>query len=79
MENWSLLNTKRDYVWVHLEGVPSAHAVLETDDPAPDEFEFARQRILEQTKKAPKHVGIIHAPVGRVKRGTVPGEVVLLT
>lgn len=79
MENWALLNTNKDYVWVHLANVPSAHAVLETDDPRPEELEFARQCILQQTMKAPRDADIIHTKIRYVRRGSVPGEVILLS
>ena len=78
-ENWKLLATNRKYTWVHLDGAPSAHAILELEEePSSDELEFARACILAQTKKASPKATIIYAKVGRCKRGSKPGEVIIM-
>ncbi len=77
-ENWSILARAEKYhTWVHLDEYASAHVIIETDDPTKEELEFARQLILRQTKKAPGNAKLITAPVKSVKRGSVPGEVIL--
>jgi hypothetical protein len=78
MENWGLLNTDKNYMWVHLAGIPSAHVVIETDDPTEEEIEFARQCILAQTKKAPANSKIVRSKIKNLKRGRKPGEVVII-
>lgn len=78
MENWAILATAdKTHTWAHLDGHASAHVIIETDQPTPADLEFARQLILGQTKKAPAHAKLITAPVKCVKRGSVPGEVIL--
>lgn len=77
-ENWTLIaKADKDHVWVHLDNYPSAHVIIEIEDPTPEEFEYARQLILEQTKKAPSTATILHAPVRSLKRGNKPGEVII--
>ena len=77
-ENWSLLSTAdKNHYWVHLDDVPSAHCIIHDDEPLAEEFEFARQLILEQTKKAPRNAKIVYARVRQLKRGNNVGEVIL--
>ncbi len=77
-ENWAILATaEKNHTWAHLDDYPSAHVIIETDNPTAADLEFARQLILEQTKKAPAHAKLLTAPVRTVKRGSVPGEVIL--
>ena len=77
LENWRILaNAEKDHWWVHLEGSPSAHVIVETDsDLTSEELQFARKLILAQTPKAPKTADCIYAQVQWVKRGNKPGEV----
>jgi predicted ribosome quality control (RQC) complex YloA/Tae2 family protein len=77
-ENWTILAAaQKDYTWAHLDDYASAHVIIETEDPTARDLEFARQLILEQTKKAPAHAKLITAPVKSVKRGSKPGEVII--
>lgn len=77
-ENWAILAAAdKHYTWAHLDNVPSAHVILETDAPTSTDLEFARQLILQQTKKAPERAKLITAQVQYVKRGSKPGEVII--
>ncbi len=77
-ENWSILAKAEKYhTWAHLDDYTSAHVIIETDDPTEEELEFARQLILQQTKKVPANAKLITALVKSVKRGTKPGEVII--
>lgn len=78
-ENWSILaKAEKYYTWAHLDNYASAHVIIETDDPTEEELIFAKQLILQQTKKAPANATLITRPVNCVKRGSVPGEVILI-
>lgn len=78
LDNWAILAVAdKTHTWAHLDNYPSAHVIIETDKPTHADLEFARQLILEQTKKVPAHATLITAPVKSVKRGSVPGEVIL--
>jgi predicted ribosome quality control (RQC) complex YloA/Tae2 family protein len=77
-ENWVILAAAdKLHTWAHLDEFPSAHVILETDEPTAADLEFARQLILQQTKKAPTHAKLITAQVRHVKRGSKPGEVII--
>jgi predicted ribosome quality control (RQC) complex YloA/Tae2 family protein len=77
-ENWSLLSkADKDHYWVHLANVPSAHVIVHVDDILPEELEYAKQLILDQTKKAKRTEDIVWAKVRQLKRGSKPGEVIV--
>ena len=78
-DNWALLSkVDRDDWWVHLANVPSAHVILQDSlPPSEEELDFAKQLILRQTKKAPASAGLVYTQVRNVKRGAVPGEVII--
>ena len=33
-ENWTLLNTNGNYIWMHLNSFPSCHVIVETEEPS---------------------------------------------
>lgn len=77
-ENWSLLSiAEKDHFWVHLDNFPSAHVIIHVDSPLSSEFEYARELILQQTKKAPRTAKIITVQVKFLKRGSKSGEVII--
>jgi hypothetical protein len=76
-DNWFMIScAEKDHWWVHLDGCPSAHAIIETEViPTAEELHYARQRILERTPKAPRESRCIYARVKDVERGSYVGEV----
>ncbi len=76
-DNWFMISrAEKDHWWVHLDGWPSAHAIIETEVmPTADELHYARQRILERTPKAPRTSRCVYARVKDVQRGSYVGEV----
>lgn len=79
-DNWRILAAAdKSWWWVHLEGAPSAHVIIEIDvEPLQDELDYARELILAQTPKAPRRAHIVYAEVRRLRRGTKVGEVVIM-
>ncbi len=78
-DNWRILAAAdKSWWWVHLEGEPSAHVIIEIDvEPLQDELDFAKELILNQTPKAPRQAPIVYAEVRRLRRGSKVGEVVI--
>ena len=78
-ENWSLIaSAHKDYYWLHLEGVPSAHVIIEIDvEPTVQEIEYAVAAIRAQTPKAPVKAGYVMAKVRNLKFGSKPGSVII--
>ena len=77
-ENWSLISAaNKDDYWVHLDGVPSAHVIIEMDQPLQDELNYAAQLCKEQTKfPVDKVMACVATPIKNLKLGSKPGEVV---
>ncbi len=80
-ENWSLIAAAdKDYYWLHLSDVPSAHVIIEVDvEPTDEEIEMALSLCKQQTSKAPAKVGYICTRVRHLKLGSKPGEVIILS
>jgi predicted ribosome quality control (RQC) complex YloA/Tae2 family protein len=76
-DNWKIiLNSNKEYYWVHAENVPSSHIIIEIDDPLEDEIKYACQLCKTQTKKIQNSsVQFIITQVKNIKLGSKPGEV----
>ncbi len=76
-ENWALITAaNKDFYWLHLEGCPSAHIIIEIDvEPTKQEIQFATQLARDATPKAPPHTGIVWTQVANIRLGSKPGEV----
>ena len=76
-ENWAvILKAAKDHWWVHLDGAPSAHIILEIDDPLDDELKFAGELCKTQTRCDRPGVRCVATPVGNLRLGSKAGEVV---
>ena len=79
LENWSIIAAAdKNYYWLHLEGVPSAHVIIEIDvEPTDEEIEHAIAAIRAQTPKAPAKAGYIMTTVKNLQFGSKPGAVIV--
>ena len=76
-DNWKIiLESDKDYYWVHASNVASAHVIIEMDKPLDEEIKYACQLCKAQTKKI-KDSLIEYAvtQVRNVKLGTKSGQV----
>lgn len=77
-ENWDIISkADKDYYWVHAEGIPSAHIIIEIDEPVIEEFDYACKLCISQTKIKKSSVKFITTQVKNVKLGDKPGQVYL--
>lgn len=78
-ENWkAILQAKRDHNWVHAEGRPSAHVIIDTDEPFEEDIAYACNLCAEQTKITNnKDQLYVISPVSNIKLGSKPGEVLI--
>jgi predicted ribosome quality control (RQC) complex YloA/Tae2 family protein len=76
-ENWRIiLDADKDYYWIHADGIPSAHIIIEIDDPLPEELQYACSLCRLQTKKLKdSSVKFVGTQVKNIKFGSKPGEV----
>ncbi len=78
-DNWKIiLEADKEHYWVHAEGVPSSHIIIEIDDPIESEIQYACQLCKLQSKKVKDtSTKFIITQVKNVKLGSTPGEVVI--
>ncbi len=78
-ENWAIIAAAdKSHYWLHLEGVPSAHVIIEIDvEPTYDEIAYAVSAIRAQTPKASTAAGYIMTTVKNLKFGSKPGAVIV--
>ena len=79
-ENWRIiLAAEKDHYWVHLEGQPSAHVIIEIDKPTDDELRYAGELCKQQTFKTVKQLAAparcVSTVVHNIKLGSKAGEV----
>lgn len=74
-ENWKLiLSADSSYSWVHMDGVPSAHVIIEVDDePSVDELMYAAQLCMTQTNTQSKK--FVHTKINNLRLAAKPGSV----
>ena len=75
-DNWKIiLEAYKDYYWVHAEGVPSAHVIIEIDEPLQEEFQYACDLCKKHSKIKNKAVKFVTTQVSNIKLGSKAGEV----
>ena len=76
-ENWKIISeADKDYYWVHADGAPSAHIIIEVDIPLDEELKYACELCKQQTKKIQNSsVKFVATQVKNIKFGSKPGEV----
>lgn len=76
-ENWAIIAAaNKDFYWLHLEGCPSAHIIIEIDVlPTKQEIQYALELARNATPKAPMKAGIVWTQVSNIRFGSKPGEV----
>ena len=77
-ENWKLiLKSARTDQWIHAEGRPSAHVIIEYDDITTDDIKYGCNLCAEQTKITTRPVLFQITSVSNLKLGSKPGEVII--
>jgi predicted ribosome quality control (RQC) complex YloA/Tae2 family protein len=76
-ENWKIISeANKDYYWVHADGAPSAHIIIEIDIPLTEELQYACELCKQQTKKIQKSsIKFVATQIKNIKFGSKPGEV----
>jgi predicted ribosome quality control (RQC) complex YloA/Tae2 family protein len=77
-ENWKIISEAyKDYYWVHADGVPSAHIIIEIDDPLDEEIQYACKLCKAHSKKIKNSSAkFVVTQVKNLKFGSKPGEVI---
>lgn len=74
-DNWRIiLSADKTYYWVHADNVPSAHVIIEIDEPIKDEIEYACELCKTHTKLK-NNTSYVISQINNIKLGSKPGEV----
>ncbi len=74
-ENWHLISkADRAHYWVHLDGVPSSHVIIEIDDILDEELHYAAQLCRAQSGYA-RAMPCVATTIDNIKFGSNVGEV----
>jgi predicted ribosome quality control (RQC) complex YloA/Tae2 family protein len=72
--NWKIiLDAEKDHYWLHAEGVPSSHIIIEIDEPLESEFLYACELCKNQTKSNIKR--FVTTQIKNIKLGSKAGQV----
>jgi predicted ribosome quality control (RQC) complex YloA/Tae2 family protein len=75
-ENWKIISeADKEFHWVHAEGIPSSHIIIEIDEPLDIELQFACKLCHNRTKMKDSSFKFITTQVKNLKLGSKPGEV----
>ena len=76
-ENWILVDSNKEYTWLHLNSFPSGHVVIENTEPTQEEIIFAAQLCKQNTKyRNLRNLKICYTTCGNLKKGVKVGSVV---
>lgn len=84
-ENWDLvrecLNEKeitnsKEFLWFHLDEFPSAHVVIENEEPSYEEINYACELVIQHSKHSKFSKKIIYTKIKNLKLGSEIGSVI---
>ena len=75
-ENWSMLKTNKNFIWMHLHSFPSGYVIIENENPTHEILEFGGNLCKSHTKyKNMKNLKICYTTIENVVKGEKVGEV----
>lgn len=75
-ENWTMLKTNKNFIWMHLDSFPSGYIIIENENPNNEILEFAANLCKNNTKyKNMKNLKISFTKVSNLIKGENIGEV----
>jgi predicted ribosome quality control (RQC) complex YloA/Tae2 family protein len=76
-ENWELLNTNPNFIWLHLDSFPSCHTIIESENPSKDIILAAAILCKSHTKyKNIKNIKVCITARSNLKKGKNIGSVI---
>ena len=75
-ENWDMLKTNKNFIWMHLNSFPSGYIIIENENPDENILQQAGIFCKENTKyKNMRNIKVCYTTVGNVIKGDNTGEV----
>ena len=75
-DNWKIIKlSEMSHYWVHADGVPSSHIIIDIDQPLDSEIKYACELCKQYSKHVNNHTKFVMTQVSNLKLGSKPGEV----
>jgi hypothetical protein len=75
-ENWNLIETNENFIWMHLNSFPSGHIIIENENPSNEMLYICGLHCKENTKyKNLKNLKVCYTTVGNLIKGKEIGSV----
>jgi predicted ribosome quality control (RQC) complex YloA/Tae2 family protein len=83
-ENWDLIRNyirndsgnSKEFLWFHLDEFPSAHVVIEIEEPNYEEINYACELVIQHSKHSKFSKKIIYTKIKNLKLGSDIGSVI---
>ena len=76
-ENWALINTNPNFIWLHLNSFPSCHVVIESENPSKDIILYGAILCKSHTKyRNIKNIRVCITTCGNLKKSDKVGSVI---
>jgi len=85
-ENWDLIRNymrnseefgnSLEFLWFHLDEFPSAHVIIEQEEPDNDEINYACELVIQHSKNSKFSKKIVYTKIKNLKLGPEIGSVI---
>ena len=76
-ENWKLINTNPNFIWLHLDSFPSCHVIIESEKPPKNVIPAGAIQCKYNTKyKHIPNIRVCATTCGNLKKGKEVGSVI---
>ena len=75
-DSLNLIGNSKEFLWFHLDEFPSAHVVIEQEEPDNDEINYACELVIQHSKNSKFSKKIIYTKIKNLKLGPDVGSVI---
>ena len=70
------IGNSKEFLWFHLDEFPSAHVVIENEEPSYEEINYACELVIQHSKHSRFSKKIIYTKIKNLKLGSDVGSVI---
>ena len=72
----NLIGNSKEFLWFHLDEFPSAHVVIEHEEPNDEEINYACELVIQHSKHSKFSKKIVYTKIKNLKLGPDVGSVI---
>jgi hypothetical protein len=72
----NLIGNSKEFLWFHLDEFPSAHVVIEHEEPNEEEINYACELVIQHSKHSKFSKKIVYTKIKNLKLGPDVGSVI---